>query len=986
MNPPAPLATGPAGGHRHHLAILFCDLCDSTRIAEPMEPETYADLLQPLREKLVEIVARHGGEVVRIDGDGAVCIFGYPESHEDAGRRASEAAIDIHAAAAAIDQNRPGSVPISLHSGIHAGVVSLREGDIVRGRFEMLGDTTNVAAGLCKVGGENEIIVSEATLGADRYFFRVGPRRQVTIPKHAQPVAAFNIHGREPVTTRFAARARGGVTPFAGRTAELARLRAWAAGEGGGAMLVVGPPGIGKSRLVAEFLSEAAAGGATVHRGYCEAYLGARPLQPFVHLVRSITGDPAAELSDPATAGAMDSAGSDLARAVVRMRALMADAAAAGPCIFAIDDWQWADGASREMLDALLPKAAGIRFLLASRERDARLNADQAAETIEMRPLSPAESDAAIAALLPTPDPFLAQRIGEESGGSPLFIEELCHARRRGAGEAGSVERNAWLDMLVQARFAHLESQQAQLVRAASVIGHMVPTWLFSATTGVKPDDPAVAELADADFLFPGDVGGTLRFKHGITRDAIYRAIDLRERQALHRRVVAALEQEAQASGEQRLLDALAYHYGASGDTARAVPYAIRAGDAALAASALDRAQEHYRAAFETVAAQGSEGPLAESIWPLLNKYGLACIVDPAPDQLPVMRQMATRLQTMGNAKAVVRSEYWIGAIAYGLGEGKQSVAHLSAAQRKAVELGETRFVPQLEVKLAQSLFAAGRHDEADALFERVLEAAGGKAGSIDDETLVYALCCHGFLHADRGDFAAAERRYAEADAVRGSDAPTMLASYLTQKSAVCLFRGEWREARAHARQCLDACERTRARYPAMMSNALGAYARWQIDRDPRAVETLLGAARWFASGASQQRTSLVHGWLADVMAETGRADLARHYAAQAIGRVRRTGDRLGEAMAYRAMARLVARQGDARRAGRYLDAAYRSAAIRASRREEAQTRLCAAELALLANDPARARPLLDAARAAFAAMDMSHFAERAEKLLTANR
>jgi tetratricopeptide (TPR) repeat protein len=638
------------------------------------------------------------------------------------------------------------------------------------------------------------------------------------------------------------------------------------------------------------------------------------------------------------------------------------------------------------MLDALVPGAPRVRFLLASREPNPRLSAAEPIGIIEMPPLSAGEAQAAIAALLPTPDAFLASRIGEESGGSPLFLEELCHASLRGTGDAARTERNGWLDMMIQARFAQLPAEQAMLVRAASVIGHMVPSWLFSAMTGVEPGDAVVAELATADFLFPGDVGGTLRFKHGITRDAIYRTIGLKERQALHKRVVEAISSEAERSGEQPLLDALAYHYAASGDTARAVPYAMRAGDAALSAGALDRAQAHYRAAFETVAAQGDGGPYADQIWPLVNKYGLACIVDPAPDQLPVMREMAQRLQTLGNAAALVRSEYWIGAIAYGLGEGKQSVVHLNAALRAATELGQTRFIPQIEVKLAQSLFAAGRYDEADALFGRVLTEIADEMSRTDNETYVYALCCHGFLYADQGDFAGAERRYAAAETVRGSATPPMLASYLTQKSAVCLFRGDWREGLAHARHCLDASGQTRARYQAMMSNALGAYAQWQLDRDPRAVETLLGAARWFAAGASQQRTSLVHGWLADIMAETGRADLARHYAALAIARARRAGDRLGEAMAYRAVARLAARQGNAGRADRYLAAAYRSAAFRTSPREDAQTRLCEAELALAAGDRARAEPLLAAARSAFAAMDMPRFADQADALLTASR
>lgn len=988
MLPPAPPAPMAAGSRRHHLAILFCDLSDSTRIAASMEPEVYADLLQHLRNMLTEIVARHGGEIARIDGDGALCIFGYPESHEDAGRRATEAAIDLHAAAATLDQHAATGGPlIRLHSGIHAGAVLLREGDIVRGRFEILGDATNVAARLCDLAGSGDIVVSKSTLGADRYFFRSGPPQQVNVAGHAEPLDILNIYGREAVTSRFIARARGGVTPFAGRAAEMERLRAWLSDRSAGPMLVVGEPGIGKSRLLAEFLGEAAAKGVQVHRGYCEAYLGASPLQPFTHLVRSIIGDPAAEISGsavPTNGGTAAGTGAD--RAVQIIRSLIDDMAAGGPCIVAIDDWQWADGASREVLETLAAGPTPIRFLLASREPDARLIAATSAMRIEIPPLSPAETEAAIATLLATPDPLLARRIAQESGGSPLFLEELCHAPLRRVGAAGELDRDAWLAMLIQARFGRLTTEQAILVRTASVIGHMVPTWLFSATTGVEPDDPVIAELAEADFLFPSDVGATLRFKHGLTRDVIYRAIGLKERPALHRRVVKALEEEASRSGEQPLLDALAYHYFASGDAARAVPYAIRAGDAALTAGALDHAQDHYRAAFETVATQGADSPLTEQVWPLFNKYGLACIVDPSPDQMDVMREMARRLEALGNAKARVRSGYWIGLIAYGLGEAEQSVTHLTGALRSAEELGQTSFVPQIQAKLAQSLFAAGRYVEADALFTRVLDALSCKAANVGADAHAYALCCHGFLHSDRGDFAAAGRRYAEADVVLSSAAPAVMAACLTQKSAVCLYRGEWGGAIAHAQHCLELCGRTHARYHTIMSNALAAYAQWQLDRHPRSVETLEGAVRWFLSGASRQRASLVFGWLADIMAETGRPELARQYADLATERVDRAGDRLGEAMAYRALARLAAAQGRSGQVEPYLAAAYKSASIRGSPREEAQTRLCEGELALAAGDRARAEPLLVAARSAFADMGMVFFTDRVEALLSANR
>jgi class 3 adenylate cyclase/tetratricopeptide (TPR) repeat protein len=975
-----------AGSRRHHLTILICDLSNSTRIAASMEPELYAELLQHLRDMLEETVARHGGEIVRIDGDGSICIFGYPIVHEDAGRRATEAAIDLHAAARRLDRQFAAvGATISLHSGIHAGVVLLRKGDLVRGRFEMLGDATNVAARLCDHAGRDEIIVSEVTLGADRYFFRSAPASQVTIAGHPEPLDVLKIYGREAATTRFGARTRLGATPFVGRGDELARLRSWVAHDRSGLVAVTGPSGIGKTRLVSEVIGEAPTLGVSVHRGYCEAYLGARPLQPFTQLMRSMTAADAHDLADTAGERAgKAAAGLPLEGAVAEMRAAIEAVLRDGPVILVVDDWQWADDASRGMLEALVQEGR-VGFLIASRSPDLRLGPLRETLSIAIPPLSADEARAAITALLPTPDQFVARMIREGSGGNPLFLEELCHASRRRPARVESIESNAWLDMLIQARFTDLPDEQAALLRCAAVIGSMVPSWLLAAVAGGNPDDRALAELAKADFLFPSGIHGTMRFKHGIARDAIYRAIDLREREDLHRRAAQALTGEAERKGDQSLTEALAYHCAASGDIARAVPLAVSAGDLALAAGALDRAQAHYREAFEMVVAQRDERALADWIWPLVNKYGLACIVDPAPGQICVIREMAARLRTLGDARSQVRSDYWIGAIAYGLGESKQSVSHLTSALRSARAMAQTHFIPQIEIKLAQSLFAAGRYDEATALFTRLLSSPHRQSG-FDEETRIYALCCHGFLYADRGDFASSRRRYAEADSVRGSSAPPLVASYLTQKSAVCLFRGEWEEALAYAHRCLDACRRSRTRYQAIMSAVLAACAQWQLDRDPNAVETLVGAARWFASGTSQQRTSLLYGWLAEIMVENDRRDLARHFAARAFARVRRAGDRLGEAMAYRALARLAAAEGDAPRAAYLLGRAYRSAAIRGSSREEAQTQFCEGELALAKSERAKAEQLIGAARLAFEAMDMSAFAERASRLLTASR
>lgn len=944
---------------RHHLVLLFTDLTDSTGITGNMEPEHYAELLTRLRELTGRIVSHHGGEVVRIDGDGALCMFGYPLAHEDAGRRATEAALDLHQAAAELDGLFGPGLKLRLHSGIHAGVVLLRSGDMVRGRYEMLGDATNVAARLCDASSPDGLLVSAETLGGDAAFFTTGAPVPLQLGGRRKRLNALPVLGRSDVESRFAGRARQRLTPLTGRDEIQTRLKTWLRGGGQGAvtMLLHGPAGIGKSRLLAHACDEARSAGWRVARGYCEAYLAARPLQPFLQIAGGLAGSEQAEQA---------------AAEGVSIGREIALAAASLPVLVVIDDWQWADDASRDELAAMLAAApAGqLRVLLASREGQVRLPEGTPCLIEPLLPLTPQAAQQAIAALLGTLEPGVIERLTMAAGGSPLLLEELCHAwASRGEAPVGEA-RGAWFDMAVQARFAALPARDADLLRQAAVLGHQVPGWLLAAIQGAAIDAPALHRLEQADFLYPGDSGTMLRFKHGLTRDAVYAGIDLALRRDLHQRALHVLEERAELLGADGLLDALAYHSAAAGMDEAALDYAMRAGDAALAAGALDRAQAHYRAALTRIEAL-EPGPQREGQgWTLLNKFGLASIVDPAADQLDVIQRAQALLAGSDDPAAQIRGRYWLGSIAYGLGLGKRSIRDLSVARDAALAAGDERFMGQIEIKLAQSLNSAGRYGEADELFRVVLPQFAERGGRHHRETLIYGLACHGFLLGDQGHMAEADALFDRAEALDPDALTTMRPSLLTQRAAIRLWQGDWYGAESLAQAALQDCTRTHTRYLAMMSHALAAYARWRIDGDERQVRRMEDTARWFLSpGNSRQRTSLLFGWLTQVMAVRGDTAAARAYAGALVQRVREGGDRLGEAMGWRALARLAQGQGRSDRADHYLDQARRSARIRHSPREAARNLLCAAQLARFRGESAAAETIEAEAKAALSAL-----------------
>ncbi len=995
----APLAASnrAISAQRRHLTIAFCDLSGSTRLAAGLEPEIYAELLELVRGMFERIVARHGGEIVRIDGDGAVLLFGLDAEHEDAGRRATEAALDLHDAVSTLDRPFAGllSNPVRLHSGIHSGVVLLRMGDVVRGKFEILGDATNVASRLCELARSDEILVSETSLGSDRHFFRTGPRQEVEIRDTGRSIIAYKVVGRERIETRFAARARQGLTPFAGRRRELAALRHTLdkAMRGSPRVVVIaGPPGIGKTRLTTEFLNEAEQRNVEVHRAYCESYLGARPLQPLAQLAQSLLkiGKKGEEvdfsLLDSPTGETLQqllflARNSDLAsdRDLLQPDQIAQALSALitkhpGPQLLSIDDWQWVDDATRRVLELLLSDVRHpFMIIVTTREADPLFAALTGAEQIGLNGLDTDEASAAIEATGVILQPFLMEQIRDSAGGSPLFIEELCHSIARGddnSGRSGD-DRNAWLEGLIQARFSGLSDDLAAIVKIAAVMGPVFSAALFQSISGVGPDDPRSVALIAQDFIYPGDVPGTLRFKHGMTRDAIYRTIGLAERRELHGRIVQALL--ASGGGDDQL-EALAYHYGEGGDVAREVHYATLAGDRALAISALDRAQAQYRAALGALERLSKtskpDDAYAAQRTHILRRFGLACVVDPARDQLPVLKSAAEDARMNGDDKALAWAEYWLGFICYGLGDARAALEHFLLALAAAEACGEVGLIAQIPANLGQAHATACHYESALVLLDRSI--AQGEQHKLSPNALLthaYTLSCRGFVLADQGQFDAAHTDFdAAMDALSDAD-HEMTASVLTMRSASLLWQGRYEEAVQQAERGREVAERVKARYLFAMAQSLAAYARWKLSNDPTEIEIILGTTQWLEASASQQFISLNHGWLAEALTDQGRYAEARRYAALAVRRAHK-GDRLGEAMAWRAMAAGASAQSRPDRAARYLAHADAAAHARQSPHETAKNSV--AHVLVLTNmDRDVATSRIREARAAFASMAM---------------
>ncbi|HEV8547905.1 MAG TPA: AAA family ATPase, partial [Polyangiaceae bacterium] len=524
-----------SGDIRRYATLLFADLCDYTTLSELADPEEVAQILLRLRSIVDPLVYRYGGSVNEWRGDGVLCTFGLPSANEDDAKRAIEAALAIHDAVRGLERavHVPKGFEIRFHSGLASGVVFAQP----RGggaSFDLVGDAVNTAARLCAHAGPDELWATAAAMQGLDEFFEFEAATALALKGKKESVAACRVVRRSDVATRFAACKQRGLTPLVGREVVLGRIREYfarSAAEQGQVLTVVGSPGVGKTRVLEEF-RERLPWSVDVLAGYCEHEANATPLQPFVGALRQMMGlqstaskieaveilsgglrrlGPAVERHRAVLMHLLgielfrpDGAGSPFPQQTLidAMTEVIVAAHAGRSLVLLLDDWQWADDASREVLGRLIRACQSERafVLVASRELTDPVLAGH--PVIELSPLDYEQATQVIASLLPQAfDLGLRQAIHARAGGNPLYLEELCRALPdRALSSAADLDGSGiptTLRGIIQGRIESLPAGPARVLRAAAVIGSEVPVWLLEQVSEAADVAEALQILAD---------------------------------------------------------------------------------------------------------------------------------------------------------------------------------------------------------------------------------------------------------------------------------------------------------------------------------------------------------------------------------------------------------------------------------------------------------------------------------------------------------
>ena len=625
-------------GERRHITVLFCDLVGSTSISAGLDAEEWRDLVGSYLDAASAAVTDMGGHVAKKLGDGLMALFGYPVAQENDSERAARAALSIQRALAEVNRKNTdaGKPALNARIGIETGPV------VIDAAGEIYGDAPNIAARVQTLAEPGAVVVTARVQRQVAGLFVVEERGSHTLKGVPEPVTLFRLVRASGGGRRAGQR---NLTPLVGRDEEVAMLmRRWErARQGDGQLvLIMGEPGLGKSRLIEEFHARLRDTPHTWAEWSCSQLLQNTPLHPIADWGRQRFGgaDVSAEkrladlenlLSliklDPEENAALLAPLLDIPlppdralalppeelrrRQLAALTSLVMTGARAQAGVLALEDLQWADPTTLDLLRGIAERGALAPLLVLITARP------------EFRPPWGVRSHHGMISLAPLDHHQVRHMVGEltarhalskevvdgvtaRTGGVPLFVEEVTRLLLE-RGEQGGVQ--AIPPTLQQSLTARLDrlGPAREVAQIGAVIGRNFSYPLLRAVAGMEdaPLQIVLEQLAEADILLVQGLppAADYRFKHALIQDAAYENLLKSRRQQFHRRIAQTLIERFPEVAEAEPA-VIAHHYMEAGLGEQAIVFWQKAGQRAAARSANLEAIAHLTKGLEVLKTQ----------------------------------------------------------------------------------------------------------------------------------------------------------------------------------------------------------------------------------------------------------------------------------------------------------------------------------------------------------------------------------------------
>jgi class 3 adenylate cyclase/tetratricopeptide (TPR) repeat protein len=757
---------------RKTVTTLFCDLVGFTAMGEQADPEDVDACLRSFGALAREVIERYGGSVEKFIGDAVVGVFGVPVVHEDDPERAVRAGLRL--LESLDDVRRPDGTPIEARAGVMTGELLVAcDVDPALGNGFVAGDAVNTSARLETSAAPGEVVVGELThqLTEDVISYRQLPA--VSVRGKSRPLARWQaLH---PVARVRPDPPRGRLSPLVGRDSELAfltsLLRRVVDARAPQVTLVVGEPGIGKTRLVRELFAIVESGREfiTWRQGRCVPYGEDRTFWALREVVQAHAG--ILESHDPATAAALlervVGEGPDHRRLCERLRPLVGldapeaepeenyaawlqflrEVAAHRPLVLVLEDLHWADEALLAFVDYVAVHAADLPLLLVATARPAAFEQHPAfaasggrVTRIWLDRLSDDETRALVTSL-PEMDgrgTRTVDLIAQRADGNPFFAEELAKLLVESGGAADVAALPQSVQAVLAARIDTLSPATKSTLADAAVIGVVFWRGALRALGAAAPDsiDEGLLELESRQLVRAVrqpllEDEEEFAFAHWMVREVAYGELPRGVRALKHAAFARWLREKVGERGRGDLSDVLAGHFAAAAELAQA------AGDDSLAAAAIGPAVEylgisgdraigldvraatrHYRRALDLA------GPKHEARPSLLSRAAEALFQEGRyRDSAAALLESAVGLSAAGDRRAAALAAARRADVLYALGDPGVTLQLEAALELLGGEPSCPEMVTVLG-KLGRSLWLAGDPDRGLEKLEEAIALA----------------------------------------------------------------------------------------------------------------------------------------------------------------------------------------------------------------------------------------------------------------------
>jgi class 3 adenylate cyclase/predicted ATPase len=971
---------------RRPITVMFCDLVGSTEIAARLDAEDWRNLVSAYLDEASTAVTELGGHVLKKLGDGLMALFGYPQAQENDAERAVRAGLAIQRALAEINaKNRGKGAPeLSARIGIESGPV------VVEASGEVFGDAPNVAARVQAAAEPGAVLVTRCVQHQIAGLFVAEEKGAHSLKGVPEPVSLYRIVRASGAGRRKGARA---LTPFVGREEELGLLaRRWDQARGGEGQLtlVVGEPGLGKSRLIEEFHSRLAETPHTWVEWSASQLLQNTPLHPIAEWGRQRFGidtpgeqrlaDLEASLKQvkldsseyapllaplldiPMPSGrAPNSSPEEMRRKqLAAILAWIMAGARTQPIVLAFEDLQWADPTSIDVLRALSEQGARTPILVIATTRPefrSPWSMRSHHSVLSLAPLDHAQVGLMIAELASRHalSREMVKGVSERTAGVPLFVEEVTRLLLERGEQDGAQTIPATLQQSLAARLDRL-GEAREIAQIGAVLGRGFSYGLLRNVAGALDLAlcAALQRLVDADILFVEGIApqSIYRFKHALIQDAAYDSLLKSSRQSLHASAGEILERQPESAAAQP--EVIAHHFTQAGLDDRAIEWWGKAGDAALRRSAFQEATAHLGKAIEMADTAGATVTTASSQrLKLQTDYGQAVMwskgfaAREATSALARVDDHGTQADNTDERLKVYLARFLRSFIG-----GELHLARQMAAD----------FVRQAEQEHNESAYALGkRHlgmacaicgDFGEAKHELEIALSNASAEITSDEAPVYGVdttssaavwLAIASWQVGQFDQARALIQQGTKRAVESGHAPTIgNARWLATILDVC--RDDPSAALQAAEALADLGRQHAMAHFTSLGEIIGAWAAGRLYDPVDAASTLRTALASYAESGNRVVTPWFHGLLAEIEFAGSKAELALESINKGLEIGKATGDRFADSYLHRLRGDILLQRDAANAAP--AEEAYRSA-IAVAKQQGARTHELLAALAL---------------------------------------